>query len=127
MRRIGAIGLVLVLLLPAMTASAEGSGEGGAQVSAAPVKPAKVRRHECRRLTRQIAHFEGVAEMAGDRRDELWLGATQDHIRRLEDERIDLCPEYKRPNPLIRFGKGTQKWIKRAARVATAYFTGGLF
>jgi len=124
MRRLWACGLAALLLAPAWPAGAEVSEAGEANAAAAS---AKLRRHKCRRLTKQIRHFEGVADMASDRRDRLWLDATEAHVRRLEQERIDLCPEFERPSPLVRFGKGTTKWLKRAARVAATYFTGGAF
>ena len=124
MRRIGASVLALLLLLPAAAASAESSSMAEANMAAVS---GKLRRQKCRRLTKQIEHFQSVAGMASDRRDQLWYDATQGHVTRLENERIDLCPEYERPNPLIRFGKGTTKWMKRAARAAATYFTGGAF
>lgn len=80
---------------------------------------------DCRKLNKQISHFEGVAEMASDRGDDLWYDSTQQHIRRLEDRRLATCPRYEPPNAMQRFMKASSKWIKRAGKVAKRWFTAG--
>ena len=80
-------------------------------------------RNECQVLSRQIAHFTGVVELAQERDNELWENATQEHIVRLESRRKRLCNE---PEP-----DGTLEvvadLIGKAASIAARAFTAGLF
>ena len=55
---------------------------------------AEVHYQDCRRITRQISHFEDVEQMAQDRRNYLWEEDTRRHITRLEVKRARLCPQY---------------------------------
>jgi len=79
----------------------------------------------CRRLTRQITQYEGVAEMADQRGNGLWEAETRRHIERLELKREGLCPEYKKANPAVELAKSTRRMIKKAAITAFDYFTTG--
>ena len=83
--------------------------------------PAAAERGECRKITRQIAHFETVAERAHDRDNELWEQATLQHIDRLATRRARLCPEYVEPGA----GELISKALRLASKAAVRYFTGG--
>ncbi|MDJ0867392.1 MAG: hypothetical protein QNK03_14875 [Myxococcota bacterium] len=91
--------------------------------TAGPVQAAKPHRGECRKLTRQITHFEGVVEMAQERDNELWELATLKHINRLAYRRAKLCPEFRGPSPREQMAK----LLKTAGKLAIQYFTFGAF
>jgi hypothetical protein len=78
---------------------------------------------QCRRMTRQIARFEGDARMARDRDNELWEKASEDQVLRLETRRARLCPEYaKSDNAAKQFALFLAEAAKTAAQAAAAYF-----
>ena len=88
-------------------------------------------KQKCRRMTKQINHFEqDVLVMARDRGNDLWEKATEDHINRLKDERADRCPEWAKQRTAIARAKAeAAAWarlIQMAAKGAAKYFTGGL-
>ena len=90
------------------------------------------RREDCRRMTKQIAHFEGhVLELARDRNDALWEQSTSDHIDRLKNRRADRCPEYAEERRLLARAKKQAEQMKKlmvtAAKGAAKYFSGGLY
>jgi hypothetical protein len=95
----------------------------------APEARAEVRRSQphlphgdCRRLTRQIARYAHVADMARDRDDSTWEEHTLAHIGRLSERRAKLCPQYaKRPA-----GEQLLKMLKDAADIAITLFTWGM-
>ena len=63
--------------------------------AAEPLPPTAHYPHrDCRRLTRQIAHYADVADMARARDNEVWEEHTIDHIGRLSERRAKLCPQY---------------------------------
>jgi len=80
---------------------------------------------DCRRLTRQIAHYAGVADMARERGDELWEEHTLAHIGRLTERRAKLCPQYaQKPK-----GEELRKMLamlRDAAKIAARLYTWGL-
>lgn len=82
---------------------------------------------ECRRLTRQIEHYRDVAEMAADRRDKLWYVSTTDHIDRLADRRVSLCPEYAEPNYALIYAKWMAEVVKKAGQAFLKYMTFGAY
>jgi len=82
---------------------------------------------ECRRITRQIGHFENVAAMAAQRGDEMWFDGTVDHIRRLGERRVRLCPEYAEPNYAAIYATWAKWMLKRAAEAFITYTTFGLY
>jgi hypothetical protein len=107
-----AMGLAAALLLAAATAGAE------------------EHYRECRRISRQMVHFEGVAEMARDRDNELWEKATLDHIQRLGDRRRRLCPEMVAEMEKSRARKvmeNSAEFLKSAGKVALRVFTFGAY
>lgn len=113
------VGITLLVLL----APWAGQADGEKKLS---------RRQDCRRITRQIAHFEGtVLEMARERNDELWQQATSDHISRLKNRRADRCPEYAEERRILARAKKQADQMKRlmvaAAKGAAKYFSGGLY
>ena len=88
-------------------------------------------RGDCRRITRQIEHFEGVAAMAEERDNELWEAETRRHIGRLELKRAGKCPRYaeelRERNRMVRVAKATQEFFKMAGKAAIRYFTFGAY
>ena len=98
-----------------------------ALLSAGPALARPSNRSECRRITRQIDHFQGVATMAAQRGNEAWFNGTVDHIRRLGERRVRLCPEYQEPNYKAIYAQWTKALIKRAAQAFISYSTFGVF
>ncbi len=76
------------------------------------------RRNECRVLARQIAHFEGVLELARDRDDALWEKGTERHIARLEARRDRLCP--KPEGGAARFARSLGRFLQAAGSAAAS-------
>ena len=84
----------------------------------------------CSRLTRQVSHFQDVADRARERDDELWLASTAAHIERLRDRRSRLCPEYDRFVARVRteeFWRQTYALTIAGAKSAMRYFTFGAY
>jgi hypothetical protein len=106
-------------------------------VSSAPAEAKTYQRQytnkqACRRMTKQIAHFEGtVLTMAQARGNALWANATHQQIVRLKNRRADICPEWgKQRTALAKLKENadkTKKMMKTAAKYAAKYFTGGLW
>ena len=115
-----ACGLLMTLLLPAW-AAAEDNGPR-----------AFTNRQACRRMTKQINHFEKtVLVMAKDRGNALWEQATEDQINRLKHQRADKCPEYHKQRTVLARAKEQAEQMKQmmaaAAKGAAKYFSGGAF
>ena len=90
------------------------------------------RRQDCRRMTKQIAHFEGtVLKMAKDRGDQAWQRSTSDHVDRLKNRRADRCPEYAEQRKVLARAKkqadDMKKLMVAAAKGAAKYFSGGMY
>ena len=81
---------------------------------------------ECRRLTRQITRYERDAKWADQRDAALWEAASKDRVEQLTDRRADLCPQYRRRNPLAEAAAKTADFIAAAAKAAAPYFIPGL-
>jgi hypothetical protein len=109
MRRILAIALLLAVAAPGIAA---------AEVQTQP----RLSRGECKRLTRQIAHYAEVADRARERDNELWEEHTIQHIGRLSERRAYLCPEYRGKT----YGEQLAKLLKDAAKIAAKLFMMGL-
>lgn len=93
-----------------------------------PVQYTRVQ--QCRRLTKQIAHFEGtVLVLAEERGNESWKQATLAHLDRLKNRRADRCPAYARERSLIAKARQEAEEFRQlmvaAAKGAAKYFTGG--
>jgi hypothetical protein len=73
---------------------------------------------QCKRLTRQIHQYKGVAEMAAQRGDKLWLEGTLAHVQRLSDRRIKMCPQFDQPSIAERMSL----WMKQVAHTAGKAF-----
>jgi hypothetical protein len=102
-------GLVVLLLAP-FAAGAEPT-----------VLPAGQVHGDCKRLTKQITRYKGVAKMAHERGDELWEASTKQHVKRLSERRERRCPE------LVKQEKDEQgmkiaRLLKSAAKAAATYF-----
>jgi hypothetical protein len=81
---------------------------------------------QCKRLTRQIGHYESVAQTAKARGDRLWFNGTVAHMQRLADRRARLCPE-ERPNYVLMMTKWFGKTAKAAGRSFVKYLTFGAY
>jgi TolA-binding protein len=85
---------------------------------------------QCRKMTRQISHFQDVADMARARDDEMWLASTAAHIERLRDRRSRLCPQYDQFVERVRteeFWRDTYALTIAGAKTAMRYFTFGMY
>jgi hypothetical protein len=82
----------------------------------------KPHRAECRRLTRQIMRYERDVRWADQRDDERWGDASKDRAQQLSTRRADLCPEYRKRNPLAQ----AADFIAAAAKAAAPYFIPGM-
>lgn len=96
-------------------------------LASAPALAVPSNKAECRRITRQVAHFVNVAEMADSRGDHLWLQHTLSHIDRLKERRVRLCPEWEEPNWAEIYAREFAKLLKKAGRVALTYLTFGAY
>ena len=106
MRFAGTLGVVLAIVL-----------------SAAPLFAVNApHQAECKRLTRQITRYEQDARLADQRDDGLWEDASKDHAEQLSVRRADLCPQYRRRNPLA----VAADFIAAAAKAAAPYFIPGM-
>jgi hypothetical protein len=117
LRRLVYVVLLCVLLAPAMPSAADGGRRNGNT------------RH-CRRMTKQISHYEGtVLKMAKDRGNRLWYDATAQQVARLKDDRADACPEWNKQRTAYGIAKAQAEFIKNAVvetgKGALNYFTGG--
>lgn len=88
-------------------------------------------RGQCRKLTKQINHFEEtILPLAISRGNQSWERATNDQIGRLWNRRADLCPAYGKERTMLAAAaeemRRFNKMISVAARGAAAFFTGGL-
>lgn len=88
-------------------------------------------RAECRRLTKQINHYENtILPMAIERRNAGWERATNEQVERLWHRRADLCPKYGKQRTMMAKAadqaRKINKLIVTAGRAAATYFSGGL-
>ena len=81
---------------------------------------------QCRRMTRQIDHFENVAEMAKERGDRIWFEGTASHLQRLSDRHERMCPEEK-PNYVLMMTKWFGKTARAAGKSVVKYLTFGAY
>ena len=103
-------------------------GSVGIAVCAAPTAFATPsNKAECRRITRQLTHFVDVAEMADSRGDHMWLASTLDHMDRLKERRVRLCPEYEEPNWAAIYAKAIRDLAVKAGKAALTYMTFGAY
>ncbi|MGH0036700.1 MAG: hypothetical protein ACQGVK_16880 [Myxococcota bacterium] len=85
---------------------------------------------ECKKITRQMTHYEGVVEMARERDNALWENATLDHIQRLADRRRRLCPEMVtelEKSKARKVMEDSAEVLKSAGKVALRVFTFGAY
>ncbi len=119
------IGFCALVASPAVVSAEEpGLFEGGTTKTYS-VPPSMVGRHngECKRITRQIAHYAEVADMAKDRGNDNWYAGTVDQIGRLSERRSQLCPTQYVDKPI---GEELKKILKGAAKIAMKLFTMGM-
>lgn len=91
---------------------------------AAPVGAANTPyRGECKKLTRQIDRYQRDAKWADQRDNEMWEDASRDRVKQLAERRADLCPQYRRRNPLAQ----AADFVAAAAKAAAPYFLPGLY
>jgi hypothetical protein len=120
---------MLVLLAAALASTGAPSALAGGSSPAAGASGNY--RGQCKRLTRQIDHYEGtVLPMAIRRGNRSWEQATNQQIERLWHRRADLCPAYGAERSFLRRMKERQrrfnKTIAAAARAAATWFSGGI-
>ena len=97
-------------------------------VLAPAVSHAATNTQVCKRMSKQIAHFEGVIERAHHRNDQLWEAGTRRHVERLSARRDIICPEFAaRVAAHRRAIEQTKKLMAAAAKVAIRYFTFGAY
>ncbi len=85
---------------------------------------------ECRKITRQMEHYEDVVNMALDRDNKLWANATVQHIQRLADRRRRLCPKMVaelEKSMARKIMDDSAEMMKAAGRVALRVFTFGAY
>jgi hypothetical protein len=82
-------------------------------------------RGDCRKMTRQIARYERDAKWADQRGNALWEDASKDRAKSLTLRRNDMCPQYKKPNPLAQAAAKAADMIAAAAKAAAPYFIPG--
>ena len=73
---------------------------------------------ECKRIAKQIIHFENVKAMAQERNDATWSAATEDHIAHLEGQWNERCYD-----GVDQWQVAFNKLLKVAAEAAIRYFT----
>ena len=81
--------------------------------------------NECRRMNRQINHYDDVLKLARGRQNELWENATKAQISRLQNRVIRLCPEMVQEAKAKKEMREFLGLMKTAAQAARRYFTGG--
>src|SRR5690606_4016858 len=80
---------------------------------------------DCRRLTRQIARYADVADMARERGDDLREEHTIAPIGRLTAPRAKRCPQYAK-KPAGEELKKMLAMLRDAAKIAARLYTWGL-
>lgn len=116
---------LLLALAIGLTAPAFVVADDESAPDAAPAETEDERRERvrtCRTLTKQIVHYEEVADRARDRDNELWEQATEQQIERLEAKRARSCPEFADDGSLQAF----MNFLSTAGRVAAKLFTMGM-
>jgi hypothetical protein len=96
-----------------------------APVARADVQQPHLPHGDCKRLTRQIAHYADVVDMARERDDDMWEEHTLAHIGRLSERRARLCPQYAQA-PAGQQLVQMLKLLKTAAKIARILFTWGV-
>ena len=125
-RFVGALlGFCVLVAVPAVAPAEEPSLFEGGTTKTYSVPPSMVGRHngECKRITRQIAHYAEVADMAKERGNDNWHEGTLDQIGRLSARRSELCPTLYAQKPI---GQELAKILKGAAKIAMKLFTMGI-
>ena len=93
---------------------------------ASPIFAATAHNSDCKRMTRQIARYERDARWADQRSNPLWEDASKDRAKMLTTRRDGLCPQYKKPNPIVQAAAKAADLIAAAAKAAAPYFIPGL-
>jgi hypothetical protein len=117
--------IVLLCALFVLLAPLGASAQFGAKQEVYEIPPGLVSKHngECKRITRQIARYADVADMAKERGDALWYEGTVNQIGRLAERRAQLCPTIYAQKPI---GQELEKILKGAAKIAFKLFTMGM-
>ncbi len=110
--------LVVVFIAPAALGSSPEAGRRG------------LYRGECRRLTKQIDHYQNtVLPMAAARGNRGWERATEAQIARLWHRRADLCPKYGAERTMLaraaEQARRFNEFLAMAGRAAITFFSGG--
>ena len=82
---------------------------------------------DCGRLMHQINHFEGMVGRAEALGREDWAEKTQRHVDILETRLADRCPAYSARDEQQEAARQLAILLKVAAKVATKFFTMGMY
>jgi hypothetical protein len=117
--------IVLLCALFVLLAPLGAAAQFGAKQEVYEIPPGLVSKHngECKRITRQIAHYAEVADRAKERGDDEWYEGTVHQIGRLATRRAELCPTIYAQKPI---GEELSKMLKGAAKIAFKLFTMGM-
>ena len=103
-----------------------------ASLASSPEAGARGRyRGECRRLTKQIEHYQGtILPMAIERHNSGWEQATKEQVERLWQRRADLCPAYGAERTMMARAadraRRFNEFLVTAGRAAATFFSGGI-
>ncbi len=134
MRRLAIFVMGITLLAPALRTSAEATEPTqAAAVTPPPSVPfadrtieadpsGRMHLSECKKIAKQIIHFENDKAMAEERENALWANATQAHLDRLEGRWNEKCQ-----NGVDEWQVAFNQLLKTAAKAAIRYFTMGGF
>ena len=108
MKRLARLAAILLVLgvpgLAGAQSEEAASEEPAATPQVAAVRPDRKPR-SCRSLSRQIARYTEVAQMARERGDELWEESTEAHIDRLLLLQHKRCPQDVGPSNAERLAR----------------------
>ncbi len=111
---------------PGLEADPEGRGTDDERGSDEDIETRrrKVAARSCRKLTRQIEHYQGVVQLAQQREDDLWEQTMQQHVDRLVIRRAARCPDYEVDDETW---DRIKEFLYLGGKIAIKYFTFGLF
>ena len=80
---------------------------------------------ECGRLTRQIEHYQDMADRAEALGNQMWQEGMEAHLDRLKARRSAVCRDFDDSNE--RAMQLFAAFVRLAAKAAVTYFTFGAF
>lgn len=79
---------------------------------------------QCELYTRNIAHYETMADRAKQLDNPMWEEKTREHVALLKKKREELCPEWSAE---AQANRAFMQLLKLAGNAALTYFTFGAF